>query len=206
MKLIIMDKRLILPVVLLASAVAAGAQTERRIYTKAEQESAQKRTRQEYVQKREQEKRIEAIQDSIRSVEAFAALEQLDFMLEANRLSFKRGETAYVTSNTNFVSLSDDKAVIQIAPFDGGGPNGVGGITLEGRASNIKLKTDKKGNVTFTMSVSGTGLSATVDISLPKNSYMASVTVTPNFHSNRVTLYGILLPAGKSDVFKGWAP
>lgn len=98
MKLIIMDKRLILPVVLLASAVAAGAQTERRIYTKAEQESAQKRTRQEYVQKREQEKRIEAIQDSIRSVEAFAALEQLDFMLEANRLSFKRGETAYVTS------------------------------------------------------------------------------------------------------------
>ena len=191
-----MDKRLILLVMLLASAVAAGAQTERRIYTKAEQESAQKR---------EVEKRIEAIQDSIRSVEAFTALEQMDFVLEANRLSFKRGETAFVTSNTNFVSLSDDKAVIQIAPFYGGGPNGVGGITLEGRASNIKLKTDKKGNVILTMSVSGTGLSAMVDISLPKNSYMASVTVNPNFHSNRVTLYGVLLPSGKSDVFKGRA-
>ena len=191
-----MDKRLILLVMLLASAVAAGAQTERRIYTKAEQESAQKR---------EVEKRIEAIQDSIRSVEAFTALEQLDFVLGANRLSFKRGETAFVTSNTNFVSLSDDKAVIQIAPFYGGGPNGVGGITLEGRASNIKLKTDKKGNVILTMSVSGTGLSAMVDISLPKNSYMASVTVNPNFHSNRVTLYGVLLPSGKSDVFKGRA-
>lgn len=191
-----MDKRLILLVMLLASAVAAGAQTERRIYTKAEQESAQKR---------EVEKRIEAIQDSIRSVEAFTALEQLDFVLEANRLSFKRGETAFVTSNTNFVSLSDDKAVIQIAPFYGGGPNGVGGITLEGRASNIKLKTDKKGNVILTMSVSGTGLSAMVDISLPKNSYMASVTVNPNFHSNRVTLYGVLLPSGKSYVFKARA-
>ena len=191
-----MDKRLILLVMLLASAVAAGAQTKRRIYTKAEQESAQKR---------EVEKRIEAIQDSIRSVGAFTALEQLDFVLEANRLSFKRGETAFVTSNTNFVSLSDDKAVIQIAPFYGGGPNGVGGITLEGRASNIKLKTDKKGNVILTMSVSGTGLSAMVDISLPKNSYMASVTVNPNFHSNRVTLYGVLLPSGKSDVFKGRA-
>ncbi len=187
---------MILLVMLLASAVAAGAQTERRIYTKAEQESAQKR---------EVEKRIEAIQDSIRSVEAFTALEQLDFVLEANRLSFKRGETAFVTSNTNFVSLSDDKAVIQIALFYGGGPNGVGGITLEGRASNIKLKTDKKGNVILTMSVSGTGLSAMVDISLPKNSYMASVTVNPNFHSNRVTLYGVLLPSGKSDVFKGRA-
>lgn len=192
-----MDKRLVLMVALLCSAVAAGAQTERRIYTKAEQES---------VQIREIEKRIEAIQDSIRAVEAFTALEQLDFVLEANRLSFKRGETAYVTSNTNFVSLSDDKAVIQIAPFLSGGPNGVGGITLEGRASNIKLKTDKKGNVTFTMSVFGTGLSATVDIFLPRNSYMASVTVNPNFHSNRVTLYGILLPTGSSDVFKGLAP
>ena len=191
-----MDKKWLILVVLLASAVTAGAQTERRIYTKAEQESAQKR---------EIEKRIEAIQDSIRSVEAFTALEQLDFVLEANRLSFKRGETAYVTSNTNFVSLSDDKAAIQIAPFYGGGPNGVGGITLEGRASNIKLKTDKKGNVTLTMSVSGTGLSATVDISLPKNSYMASVTVNPNFHSNRVTLYGDLIPAARSTVFKGRA-
>lgn len=191
-----MDKKLVLLVILLVNAVAAGAQTERRIYTKAEQECAQKL---------EMEKRIEAIQDSIRAVEAFTALEQLDFVLEANRLSFKRGETAYVTSNTNFVSLSDDKAVIQIAPFYGGGPNGVGGITLEGKASNIKLKTDKKGNVTFTMSVFGTGLSATVNISLPKNSYMASVTVNPNLHSNRVTLYGTLLPSNKSDVFKGRA-
>lgn len=191
-----MDKRFVLLNVLLMFAVAVGAQTERRIYTKAEQE---------YAQRRQMEKRLEAIQDSIRAVEAFTALEQLDFVLEANRLSFKRGETAYVTSYTNFVSLSDDKAVIQIAPFNGGGPNGVGGITLEGRASNIKLKTDKKGNVLFTMSVTGNGLSATVNISLPKNSYMATVMVNPNFHSNRVTLYGTLVPANKSDVFKGFA-
>ncbi len=191
-----MDKRFVLLNVLLMFAVAVGAQTERRIYTKAEQE---------YAQRRQMEKRLEAIQDSIRAVEAFTALEQLDFVLEANRLSFKRGETASVTSYTNFVSLSDDKAVIQIAPFNGGGPNGVGGITLEGRASNIKLKTDKKGNVLFTMSVTGNGLSATVNISLPKNSYMATVMVNPNFHSNRVTLYGTLVPANKSDAFKGFA-
>ena len=71
----IMDKRLILIIALLCSAVATEAQSERRIYTKAEQESAQKH---------KIEKRIEAIQDSIRSVEAFTALEQLDFVLEAN--------------------------------------------------------------------------------------------------------------------------
>ncbi|MGN0214425.1 MAG: DUF4251 domain-containing protein [Muribaculaceae bacterium] len=189
-----MERRFVLLVVLLAIAVAAVAQTERRIYTKAEQES---------LQKRESEKRIEALQDSIRAAEAYAALEQLDFVLEANRISFKRGETAYVTSTTNFVSLSDDKAVIQIAPFNSGGPNGVGGITLEGRAYNIKLKTDKKGNVTLTMNVSGTGLSAMVDVSLPRNGFMATVRVTPNFNSNRVTLYGILIPSFRSTIYKG---
>lgn len=192
----LMKKRLFLWLALLAFVMTAGAQTERRIYTKAEQESAKKR---------EVEKRLAAIQDSIRAVEAFSALERLDFVIEANRLSFKRRENAFVTSNTNFVSLSDDQAVIQIAPFFGGGPNGVGGITLEGKASRIKLKTDKKGNVIFTMNVMGTGLSAKIDIFLPKNSYMASVTVNPTFHSNRVTLYGDLLPSSKSNVFKGRA-
>lgn len=192
----LMKKRLFLWLALLAFVMTAGAQTERRIYTKAEQESAKKR---------EVEKRLAAIQDSIRAVEAFSALERLDFVIEANRLSFKRGENAFVTSNTNFVSLSDDQAVIQIAPFFGGGPNGVGGITLEGKASRIKLKTDKKGNVIFTMNVMGTGLSAKIDIFLPKNSYMASVTVNPTFHSNRVTLYGDLLSSSKSNVFKGRA-
>ena len=83
------------------------------------------------------------------------------------------------------------------------GPNGVGGITLEGRASNIKVKTDKKGNISLTMNAMGTGLSATIDIFLPKNGYMASATVTPNFHSNGVTLFGNLLPTDKSDIFKG---
>lgn len=189
-----MNKTFILLVTLLVNIGIANAQTERRIYTKAEQENAQNR---------EQEKQLEAIRDSIRAVDALQALEKLDFVLEANQLIFKRGETAFVTSTTNFVSLSNDKAIIQIAPFNGGGPNGVGGITLEGRASNIKIKTDKKGNTIFTMNVSGTGLSATVDISLPKDSYRASVTVNPNFHSNRVTLSGDLLPSGYSNVFKG---
>ena len=188
-----MNRLLVLLMVLLVNMVA-NAQTEKRIYTQAEQESAQER---------ELQKRLEAIQDSVNYVNAVNALEKLDFVLEADRLVFKRGETAYVTSNTNFISLSDDKAVIQIAPFNGGGPNGVGGITLEGRASNIKLKTDKKGNSILSMSVMGTGLSATVDISLPKGSNRASVTVNPNFHSNKVTRNGYLVPSTCSDVFKG---
>ena len=154
---------------------------------------------------KEQKKQIEAIQDSIHYAQAIQSLETLEFVMEADQLVFKRGHTAFVTSNTNFISLSDDRAVVQIAPFNGGGPNGIGGITLEGKASNIRIKTDKKGNTYFSMNVMGTGLSATIDIQLYRGSNKASVTVTPNFHSNRVTLNGVLLPTEYSGIYKGRA-
>lgn len=186
--------RLFLFMAMLLVSAAMYAQTEKRIYTKAEQEEAQER---------QLRKQLEAIQDSINYEEAAQALENLDFVLEADKLIFKRGEVAFVTSTTNFISLADDHATVQVAPFNGGGPNGVGGVTVEGRASSIKLKTDKKGNITFTMSVLGNGISAMVDISLPKGTNQASVTINPNFSSNRITLSGVLLPREKSSVFKG---
>ncbi|MGN1211760.1 MAG: DUF4251 domain-containing protein [Candidatus Cryptobacteroides sp.] len=189
-------KYLIMSLLLVYNALASLAQTQQRIYTKAEQESSQLR---------EIEKRIEEVRDSIMAVEALESLISLDFVLEADRLVFKRGEVAYVSSATNFISVSDANTVIQVAPFNGGGPNGVGGITIEGKASNIILKTDKKGNTTMTMDVFGTGLSATIDISLPRDSYKASVVVNPNLHSNRVTLHGVLIPSAKSSIFKGRA-
>lgn len=187
-------KRLAFLMFALLTFVAGQAQTtEKRIYTQAEQQSAQER---------EQQQRMEEIQDSIHHVEAVNSLEKLDFVVEADKLIFKHGETAYVTSNTNFISLSDDQAVVQIAPFYSGGPNGVGGITLEGRASNIKMQTDKKGNITFSMNVMGTGISASISISLPQGGHRATVTVNPNFSSNRITLSGYLIPKAYSTVFQ----
>lgn len=187
-------KKMLFLAVLLFVSTAAPAQTERRIYTQAELEGAKER---------EAQKKMQDLQDSIAYVQALDALERLDFVLEADMLQFRRGETAFVSTSTNFISLSDDKAVVQIAPFNGGGPNGVGGITLEGRASNIKIKTDRKGNTYFTMNVMGTGLSATVDVSLTKGSNRASITVSPNLHGNRVSLYGNLYPSARSRIIEG---
>lgn len=73
-----MHRRIFLLFVLLINTITAIAQT-----------GQFKDTKDEKMQKRAIEKRIEAIQDSIRSAEAFSALKQLDFVLEANRLSFK---------------------------------------------------------------------------------------------------------------------
>ena len=90
-----------------------------------------------------------------------------------------------------------------MAPFNGGGLNGVGGITVEGSASNVKVQTDKKGNTTLSMNVMGTGISATVNIFLFKGSNYASVVISPNYNSNRITLRGRLVPKEYSTVFKG---
>ncbi len=187
-------KKLFLFMAILALGVPVYAQSEKRIYTKEEQESACSR---------ELQKQLEAIQDSIDYVNAANALENLDFVLEADQIQFKRGGLAFVSSTTNFISLSDSKAVVQIAPFNGGGPNGVGGITVEGTASNIEMKTEKNGNVFFSMNVMGAGISASVDIWLYKGGNSATVTVNPNFHSNRITLNGRLVPTALSEVFKG---
>lgn len=182
-----MNRFIVIMTVLLV-AIAANAQT------KAERDA-----------RRKEQKRLEAVQDSINHVEAVYALENMDFVLEANQLQFKRGRSAFVSSSTNFVSLSDGRAVVQIASYRGGGPNGLGGITVEGRASGVSIKTDKKGTVYFSMHVSGVGISASVRITLFKGSNEASVEVNPNFHSNRITLRGNLVPFSESRIFKGFS-
>ena len=166
--------RLFLFMTILVLGVPVYAQSEKRIDTKEKQEN---------VNSRELKKQLAAIQDSINYKNAVSALEKSNFVLEADQLLFKRGGTAFVSSNTNFVSLSDNRAIVQVAPFNGGGPNGVGGITVEGSASNVKVQTDKKGNTTLSMNVMGTGISATVNIFLFKGSNYASVVISPNYNS-----------------------
>ena len=135
-----------------------------------------------------------------------ALQEHIDSLLfvEADRVVFKYGQTAYVTSNTNFVSVKDKRAVVQVAfNIPVSGPNGLGGVTVEGSFSDYDLRKDKKGNLNLSINVMGTGISARVDITLYKGSNKASVNITPNFNSNRMTLNGFIVPIEKSTVFKG---
>ena len=176
---------ILLTVFLLMLAGSAAAQEEREL-TKAEKKALQERI------------------DSLQHAEAVEAIESKAFTLEADRVVFKYGQTAYVTSNTNFVSVHDDQATVQVAfniPISG--LNGLGGVTVEGSFSKYDLHKDKKGNVTLSINVMGTGISARVDITLYAGSNEASVDILPNFSSNRLTLNGVILPLHKSQVFKG---
>ena len=136
--------------------------------------------------------------------QAVQALKNKQFVLEANQVIFRNGQSCFVTSNTNFVMVNGDKGTVQIAfntPYPG--PNGIGGITVDGTVSDMTMNTDKRGNVNCSYSIQGIGISAQVFISLTNGGNNAQVQVNPNFNSNTMTLSGNLVPLDQSDVFKG---
>ena len=142
--------------------------------------------------------------DSIASVQARAALRNQDFVLEADNVSFRNGMTRFVNSTTNFISVKGNRAVVQISPSDfASGPNGVGGVTVDGMISGQEVRVNQKGMVTFSMNVMGIGINAQVEIYMYPGSNRASATVYPNFNSNTVWLDGVIVPYESSDVIEG---
>ena len=151
-----------------------------------------------------QDRQLNALEDSLAYVQAKAALVNRDFVLEATSVTFNNGETSFVNSITNFISLKGNKAVVQISPSNyASGPNGVGGVTVEGTVSGVEIKTDKKGGTTLTMNVMGIGINAQVEVYMYPGSNGATATVYPNFNSNTLWVQGTLVPYENSDVFKG---
>ena len=208
-------KRVITTFVLLMLMCTAGfAQTTKRIYTTSEKIAAEQariksdstlaaKAKADAKALKAIQKRIEFQMDSVAAAKAVNALENLKFVLVADKLISKYGDMAYVSGVTNFISLNDDKCTVQIAPFNGGGPNGVGGITLDGLASNINMSTDKKGTIRYSMMVQGVAISAFITITLPSGTNEASVTITPNLNSNNITLVGKIVVPEESGIFKG---
>lgn len=154
---------------------------------------------------KQERKAAQAKMDSMLAAEARQAVADTSFALEADQVAFKDGSIAYVNSNTNFVSVNHDNAVVQVAfnvPFPT--PNGIGGVTLLGKVQNMRVTTDKKGSVNIRMNVVGIGISAQVFINMYAGTNRASVDIIPNFNSRRLTLRGILMPSKKSSVYQGW--
>ncbi len=123
---------------------------------------------------------------------------------EANQVIFRNGMSAFVTSNTNFVLMNGNRATVQTA-FNTAypGPNGIGGVTVDGNSSDMKMNIDKKGNVNCSFSVQGIGISAQVFINMSSGNNTASVTISPNFNNNNLTLNGNIVPLDQSNIFKG---
>jgi hypothetical protein len=157
-----------------------------------------------------EEKRAERIaRDKAAGEAAFQvaaqALTDQSFVLQANTIQPLNGRVFYVNSNTNFVSLNNGQATVQVASTfnPNPGPNGLGGITVQGQASNVQLEQEKNGNVYMNFNVQGVFISATVSIVLYSGNNSATVLIDPNFSGNNLTMTGPIVPYGESTVFQG---
>ena len=125
------------------------------------------------------------------------------FVLEANTLKDKRGNTLQVSSNINFIAADSLTGVIQVGSNTDVGRNGVGGVTVEGSISNYK----------FTLHEKSGSYNITYYLRTPLGSYDVRMTAFPDGRADadlssstlggRLRYSCYLVPLGISRVFKG---
>jgi hypothetical protein len=158
----------------------------------------------EFRARSDERRHIQELTDSIASVQAFAAVKNQDFVLEAQTVQFRNGSTVFVNDMTNFISVKGNRAVVQISPSNfAAGPNGVGGVTVDGMISGQEYRVGKKGYATYSFNVMGIGINAQVEIYLTPGTNQATATIYPNFNSNTVWLQGNIVPYENSGVIEG---
>ena len=192
-----MKKVLFLTAMLLLTTMATFAQTSK---------EARAARREALKKEREARKALEAQQDTIAYLKAIEALKTGSFVLEANNVSFPNGIVRYVSSSTNYVQVDNGEGIVQTA-FNNvaytPGPNGLGGVTVQGNISGVELREDKHGNYYYNYTIQVMAISATVSITLTGGTNQASVRISPNFNNNDMTMMGILVPLDESEVFQG---
>ena len=205
-------KRILLTIMVVVAGLStiapdASAQTDNRNTGSSKRQSMMDQWHKDMAEFRArsaEDRQLRELADSLASVQARAALRNQDFVLEADNIQFRNGNTVFVNSSTNFISVKGNRAVVQISPSNfASGPNGLGGVTVDGYISDQQVKTDSKGRVTFSMNVTGIGINAQVEIYMFPNSNQASATVYPNFNSNTVWLQGTIVPYENSNVVEG---
>lgn len=197
-----MKTKRVLFILLALFAVQVSLFAQEKKMTRKEKEAA---WRAERLKKRAQEERQIMHSDSIQYVQAINAIRNGSWALEASNVTFNNGVTRFVTESTNFVSVDDGQAVVQTA-FNNtniNSPNGLGGITLEGRILDEELKMDKEGNVYYNYSIQGAEISATVNVVITAHTNQATATVNPNFSSRQMTMSGYIYPYESAGVIEG---
>lgn len=164
------------------------------------QEQDQKLTRKE---KRElKKKEDEALRKTMASI-LVVSIDSQRWVLEANTLVNKYGNSVQVNSTLNFIAIEGDDVFIQLGSNSGLGPNGVGGISVRGKLSSYKVNhNEKKSTYYIAVQVSSALGSYDIRIDCSEDGQMATATVQ-GIGPRRVTYRGELVPIEKSRVYKG---
>lgn len=171
------------------------------IYAQSNEQQVSKAAKKEAKAKKKAEK--EAMEMLSFNVAKNALINQ-SFVLQADMVHLAMTPTETVDYTTNFIAMEKGRVVVQVATSRAiRGANGLGGFTVDGAPSNIKMDVNKNGNVTFSFDVQGTSISAQVSISIPYGSNKAVATVYPNFSSHNLTMIGEIRPYSESRIFEG---
>jgi hypothetical protein len=132
-----------------------------------------------------------------------AMAEYQRFVLEANTLRDKRGNSVPVTSNINFISADSLTGVIQVGSNLYVGRNGVGGITVEGSLSDYEYsKHERSGS--FNISYILRSPVGTYDVQITvRPDGRADATVRSTTWGDQLKYSGYMVPIGISRVYKG---
>ncbi len=131
-------------------------------------------------------------------------LSSKSWVLEAYTLQDRYGNTVNIQPSINFVAMNGNEATVQLGFDHRIGPNGLGGITLEGNVSEYEINQNKKAhsgaNARLFISGASSGhLSLMVHAGVDG---FARATVSDNF-GNRLTYIGRIVPMEESIFYKG---
>jgi hypothetical protein len=148
--------------------------------------------------------KLNDIADSLASIQAIAAIRNKDFVLQVDNVTFQSGNTIFVDSSTNFIYVKGNRAVVQVSPSNfTSGPNGLGGVTVDGLLSGYQISVDKKGRINLTYNVSGIGINAQIEVYIVPGSTNAQATIYPNFNSRTLWLSGNIVPYSNAGIMEG---
>jgi len=164
------------------------------------QELSKKEQRQLEKELKQEQKAAEAAQQAEMVT---AMVEYQRFVLEANTLRDKRGNSLPVVSNLNFISADSLTGVIQVGSNTYVGRNGVGGITVDGTIYDYKYtRHERSGSYNITYYLRTPVGSYDVQISARPDGW-AEATVRSTTWGDQLRYSGYLVPLGISRVYKG---
>ncbi|MBP3420019.1 MAG: DUF4251 domain-containing protein [Marinifilaceae bacterium] len=131
------------------------------------------------------------------------AIDEKNWVLTANTVYGPDGNSYVVSGMTNFIQFDGNTVYLQLAFNDVvNGPNGLGGITLEGSPSSMQKTTTANGGIIYDFDVNGMTLNADVQITVNAGNNYATGTVYPAFSPNNLTFSGYLVPTSESGIFR----
>ncbi|MBB3698302.1 DUF4251 domain-containing protein [Flammeovirga yaeyamensis] len=187
------------------SAFAQEAQ-EKPLTEKEQRKLARKKAKEERKKAKELAKQQAKAEEQARLAMAKQAMQDQQFVLQANQVYDRYGNVAQVTNNINFIKMEKENCVVQLG-FEGiVGYNGVGGITLDGKISELEIKENEYGGLSMVFNVQGSIMQARVRINLNGGDNWADASVRSQTENIEIKFRGNIVPTNLSSVFQGATP